>query len=586
VGTTAGLSRYNQRKNNFTRFIDIFGSNNISGILDDENDRLWISTHSGLSMFDPSTQKVINFTYYDGLGADEYNPGAMYCNKSNELFFGGIKGIDAFNPDKLKFNTEPPEVYIDGLRIFNKSLSADSTGYKIHKNLRLVKKITLHHNENIITIYFKALNYINPELNRYSYKLEGLDKKWHDPGLVREATYTNLSPGKYTFRVIASNNDGIWNTEGARLQIDVVPPWYATIVAIIVFMLILGALVLWVVFKRTASLEKQRLTLEQTVKEKTFELSVKNELLKKHAEHLDEVNKLLVERQNQLEQQSEELINQSDNLARANAELERLNATKNRLFSIIGHDMSTPFSAIIGLTELFETEYKSLDDQQKHEYIRDINISSHRLYNLLQNLLLWARSQVMGISCNPAVVNMSEVINETVELRRGDLKSKKVASSIDCPKDITAWADPDMTKTILRNLLSNAIKFAPPGGKVGIKVSTVDNEVSISVSNTGKGITKEKIAQILSADIVEPEWGTSGEKGSGIGLALCRDFIARNYGRLEVEGSDSNGTTFTFTLPAHNTEKGNRRQETGGRKTEKADRRAETGKGKSNKRKA
>jgi len=561
VGTTAGLSRFNTRKENFTRFTDIFGGNNISGILDDDNDRLWIATHSGLSMFDPSTQKVINFTYYDGLGADEYNAGAMYANKSNELFFGGIKGIDAFNPKKLRFNTDPPEVYIDGLRVFNKNLSADSTGYKIHKNLRMVKKVTLHHNENIITIYFKALNYINPELNRYSYKLEGLDKKWHDPGLAREATYTNLSPGKYTFKVIASNNDGIWNTDGAKLQIEVVPPWYATILAIIVFVLITIGLILWYIIRRTASLERQRLTLEQTVREKTSELSVKNELLKKHAEHLDEVNKLLVERQNQLEQQSEELINQSENLARANAELERLNATKNRLFSIIGHDMSTPFSAIIGLTDLFETEYESLSEEQKHEYIKDINTSSHRLFALLQNLLLWARSQVMGISCNPVMVNMSEVIKETAELRRGDLKTKKVGFTVSCPKNINAWADPDMTKTILRNLLSNAIKFTPQGGKVGIKVTMSDSEVITSVSDTGKGITKEKISEILSADIVEPEWGTSGEKGSGIGLALCRDFIARNYGRLEVTGAEGKGTTFTFTLPASEAVSGERKAE-------------------------
>ncbi len=552
VGTTAGLSRYNTRKGNFTRFTNIFGSDNISGILDDEKDMLWVSTHSGISMFDTSSQKVINFTYFDGLGADEYNPGAMYCNRSNELFFGGIKGVDAFSPDKLKFNTKPPEVYIDGLRVFNRSLSADSTGYRIHKNLRLVKKVTLHHNENIITIYFKALNYINPDLNKYSYKLEGLDKKWHEPGVIREATYTNLSPGKYTFRVIASNNDGIWNTDGARLQIEVVPPWYTTIAAIIFFILIIGGLILWFIVRRTASLERQRLTLEQTVRDKTYELSVKNELLRKHAGHLDEVNKLLVERQNQLEQQSEELINQSDNLARANAELERLNATKNRLFSIIGHDMSTPFTAIIGLTELFEAEYDSLDDQQKHEYIRDINISSHRLYSLLQNLLLWARSQVMGISCNPALVNMSELINETVELRRGDLKSKKVVSVVDCPPEVTAWADPDMTKTILRNLVSNAIKFTPPGGRVSIKVTAAHNEVSVSVSDTGKGISEEKIAQILTADIVEPEWGTNGEKGSGIGLALCRDFIARNMGRLDIQDGNGKGTTFTFTLPAQN----------------------------------
>lgn len=554
VGTTSGLARYNPRKNNFIRYPDILVNSNISGILDDDQDRLWISTHDGISMFDPSSQKIKSFSSYDGLGADEYNPRAMYCNSSNEFFFGGIKGIDAFNPKNLRFNTKPPDVYIDGIRVFNKNLSSDSTGYKIRRNLRLVKKVTLSHKENIITIYFKALNYINPELNRYSYKLEGLDKKWHEPGLTREATYTNLRPGKYTFRVIASNNDGIWNTEGARLQIEVIPPWYATVVAITAFILLFIALVVLYIFKRTGALEKTRIILEKTVKDKTFELSVKNELLKKHAEHLDEVNRLLVERQNQLEQQSEELRKQSENLALANAELEKVNATKDKLFSIIGHDMSTPFSAIIGLTGIFETEYDSLTDDQKIEYIRDINLSAQKLYAMLQNLLLWARTQIMGISYNPSAVDLCRAINETMELRQGDLKNKRINSFVDCPEGTMVWADPDMTRTILRNLLGNAIKFTPKNGTVGISVRLSGSDVRISVSDTGKGISEEKIAQIMASDIVEPEWGTDGEKGSGIGLALSREFILRNKGQMEVSGRPGKGSIFTFTLPVNHSQ--------------------------------
>jgi signal transduction histidine kinase/ligand-binding sensor domain-containing protein len=549
VGTTAGLSRYNPRKNNFTRFNDILGSDNISGILDDDKDRLWISTHSGLSMYDPQTRKVINFTSYDGLGADEYNPRASFCNSSNDFFFGGIKGVDAFNPSKLKFNTKPPRVYIDGIRVFNKSLSADSAGYKLLKNLRFVKGITLKHNENIITIYFKALNFINPGLNRYSYKLEGLDKQWHDAGTGCEATYTKLSPGRYTFKVIACNNDGIWNTSGAKLDIEVKSPWYATVFAIMVFALLLITIVVWYIGWRTGALERQSANLEKSVQEKTSELSVKNELLRKHAEHLDEANKLLVERQDQLEQQSEELKDQTENLALANAELEKLNATKDRLLSIIGHDMSTPFSAILGLTNLFETEFESLTDDKKLEYVRDINISSERLYALLQNLLLWARSQMMKISYNPSVIDLCRMVNDIFELRRGELKAKSIEHYIDCPEHLTAWADPDMTKAILRNLVSNAIKFTPQKGTVGISVKVTDHEIEISVTDTGKGITREKIAQTMSSEMVEPEWGTDGEKGSGLGLALCRDFVSMNKGRLEITGTPGMGSIFTFTLP-------------------------------------
>jgi signal transduction histidine kinase/ligand-binding sensor domain-containing protein len=548
VGTSSGLNRFNPGSKNFTRYVNSGENNYIAGILSDQDNNLWISNLSGLLRFDPVDHEVKTFSSIDGLKSDEYNARSAFKNGQNTLYFGGIKGIDVFDPGKLVFNEMPPVVLIDKFKILNKALTVANSGGKLQKHISRTDKITIHYNDKVITVNYKALNFINPHTNQYAYRLDGLEEEWNYVGTSKEATYTNLDPGRYVFKVIASNNDGAWNTKGTELEIKVLPPWYSTLVFRLLLILFVIGSVIGYTALRTSNLKKQKIHLERSVEEKTRELSEKNNLLSLQANNLNEANKLLLDRQNQLQQQSEELKSQSESLAEANAELQKLNATKDKLFSIIAHDLTSPFNTMMGFTELLISQFDTTDDEKKLNYLKLIQDSSEAAYTLLQNLLLWARSQTNRISYQPQEIRVKGIIDEVVELNRGNLQAKRIGVSVECSEDLKVIADLDMIRTIFRNLLSNAVKFTPQQGSIRFSVEVVKGRVNISVSDTGVGIKKEKIDELLSGGIVTPGQGTEGEYGSGLGLTLCREFIKIHKGQLRISGEKGRGSTFTFSL--------------------------------------
>jgi ligand-binding sensor domain-containing protein len=528
VGTSQGLNRYNPEKNNFTRYSNAFKSNNISGILDDKDNNIWVSTLSGISMLNYKTKQVVNFSSIDGLISEEFNVNCCLKTGNNELFFGGTNGMVLFNPQKLKFNKIEPKVIIDKFKIINKEIKVNGNDGILEKQIGKSKKITLKYSDKVITIGFKALNFINPQRNQYAYKLENFDKEWNYVGTQTEANYTNLDPGLYVFKVIASNNDGFWNTEGVELIIEVNPPWYGTLAFKIGVLMVLIFLVLGYIRIRTSSLQKQKERLEKAVQKQTSELHDKNHLL---------------------EQQSEELKIQTENLHLANTELTSINQTKDKLLSIIAHDISNPFSTIIGFSELLYSDYKLIDDNEKHSYAENIYISSQKVNDLLKSLLLWANSQANGIGFNPQTIQMNQLVMQTVELSLQNIRLKEINLVVECKPDINAWADLDMAKAICRNLLNNAIKFTPHLGNIRFEVIKRQEMINVSVSDDGIGMNKEKIEYLLNSKIVKPEYGTDGEKGIGLGLSICKDFIKRNGGEFSITSSEGMGSIFSFSLP-------------------------------------
>jgi signal transduction histidine kinase len=299
---------------------------------------------------------------------------------------------------------------------------------------------------------------------------------------------------------------------------------------------------------RTSRLRKQKLQLENIVQNKTQELSEKNQLLQVQTENLNEINQLLVDRQNQLERQSEELKDQSERLSQANAELQKLNATKDKLFSVIAHDLSAPFNSLLGFSDLLVNHYGSLDRDKIIEYLNLIRNSSETAYALLQNLLLWARSQTDRISYQPDNIRVKSLLEEILVLNKANLLAKKINVHTDCIDEVTVYADSTMLKTILRNLLNNAIKFTPQKGSIFLEVLPGKARVTISVRDTGTGMKKEMIEKILSEDTVHSEQGTQGEQGSGLGLILCKEFLRINSSKLEISSAEGKGSTFSFSL--------------------------------------
>lgn len=268
------------------------------------------------------------------------------------------------------------------------------------------------------------------------------------------------------------------------------------------------------------------------------------------ADSLKDVNALLQERQERIQLQSEELNKQAEYLKKANKQLEELNATKNKFFSIIAHDLKNPFQAIFGFSELLMRNFEDFEEKQRIELLSMIKTSSESAYNLLENLLQWARTQTDRIKYNPTLINIHDIIQQNVILSTATAEKKKITILTELLCGGTAWADFNMINLVIRNLLSNALKFTPDNGTITVKCLDSQNKIcTISISDTGIGISEDNIKKLFKIDEYFSTSGTAGESGTGLGLIICREFIEKNQGVLSVESKLDQGTTFSFTLP-------------------------------------
>ncbi len=231
-------------------------------------------------------------------------------------------------------------------------------------------------------------------------------------------------------------------------------------------------------------------------------------------------------------------------------ELRIANATKDKFFSIIGHDLRGPIGAIMQISELI-SEKGNVDEDTLFDFLKDQKQLSKNTFQLLENLLYWARYNSNGIVSKPSKISINRIIEEHIALFQYDYVKKNLSLSQTYTSQYFAWADENMVKLIVRNLLSNAIKFTPSTGMITIAISTSDHAVTISITNTGHGIEKENIAKILSSDEFYTSYGTDREKGTGLGLKLCKSFVELNNGVFSIESNLNQSSTVSFTLPVY-----------------------------------
>jgi PAS domain S-box-containing protein len=270
--------------------------------------------------------------------------------------------------------------------------------------------------------------------------------------------------------------------------------------------------------------------------------------LRKKSEDIQETNSLLEERQEEILLQSEELAEQTQHLLIANAELESLNRTKDKFFSIIAHDLRNPFNAIIGFCELLRNDFYEMDNQQKLNVLELINISSETAFNLLENLLQWARTQTDKIKFNPEIFDLYEIINPVIDLHCAVANKKGVKFKNDIAPHTGVYADKNMINTVLRNLISNAIKFSNPNGEIVLSVNKKDEFIEVSIIDEGIGMDHECLSKLFRIDTYYSTAGTMGETGTGLGLIICKEFVEKNNGRIKASSSEGAGTTLSFTL--------------------------------------
>ena len=557
VGTAGGLCKYNSGKDNFERINAGFTSNYICAI-EEGNSCIWISTPKGISSYKPGTNEAFNFDERDGLINGQYLSRSAGKNDGDSLFFGGVGGLTVFRPGKLKYNTTPPDVYITELNLFYKPVQNYGENSVLKRNILYTDGITLNHRQNVISFSFIANNFINSEKNRYKYRMDGVDKGWVYTGHDHVAMYSHLNPGRYTFRVIASNNDDIWNKTGTFLTVRVKPPWWLTGFSKLAIAILAITIILMIIYLRTKSLNRLNIQLERNVEERTRDLHAKNKLLEEQAGQLNRTNQLLEKRQSTIEQQSGELMAQAeelkktaDSLEETNQELAQINATKDKLFSIIAHDLKNPFNVILGYTDLLINHFDDWPNNQKIEILNQVRESSGNAYNLLENLLNWSRSQRGTLDFNPVPVSVSESLQQVIQEVISFAKKKGVELKNEFSgDDLLIYADPNMLTLIFRNLLINAIKFSKPGGKVKISAKNSGHDsVCFSVSDHGVGMGKVKVGSLFNPENNISSNGTIGEKGTGLGLMLCKDFIDHHQGKIWAESQVNKGTTFYFTIP-------------------------------------
>ena len=336
IGTAGGLNKFDREKKTFVHYTvkDGLPNNLIYDILEDNYGNLWLSTNKGLSKFDPIKEKFRNYDIKDGLQSNEFSKGACFKSKDGEMFFGGINGFNSFYPEKIKDNPYPPKIVITNFKIFNKVISI---GEKLNGRVILERSITdtkeiiLSHKHRFFSFEFSALHFVSPEKNRYAYKMEGFDREWNYVGNRNFATYTNLSPGEYIFRVKASNCDGVWNEEGLFLKIKILPPFWSTLwfkgIALIFLLILLGS----AYRARMYTVKRRAQQLERIIQERTSELEKVNEELRKEIIERKRIEeKLQTEKAylDQLFESAQEAVVMTDN----NGRIIRINREFTRMF--------------------------------------------------------------------------------------------------------------------------------------------------------------------------------------------------------------------------------------------------------------
>jgi signal transduction histidine kinase/ligand-binding sensor domain-containing protein/DNA-binding response OmpR family regulator len=527
IGTGNGLNMFDLRniKTKFYTTDNGLPSNLVYSILQDDSGNLWLSTLKGISKFNIKTEVFINYDNRDGV---RINSEVGYKSSTGWLFFGGVNGINAINPSLMKENNVIPSIVFTDLKIFNKSV-AIRKGSILQKHINLTDKIILHYNQNVLSLEFAALNYINSEKNQYACKLEGFDKDWVQLGSHNAARYTNLNPGDYVLHVIASNNDGLWNETGRMLRIKILPPWWKTILFKLLLVIGVFSIMLSWILLRTYRLKYQQIKLQKLVNERTEEI---------------ETQKIKIIEQRNREQEMAEKLHEADQM-------------KLRFFTNISHEFRTPLTLILGPVEKLISELASHPGFTEQALV--IQRNTLRLMNLINQFLDLSRLDAGVVKLNISKGDLFNYIHGIVDAYQFVSHQKNIEYNFISASDShICYFDADKIEKILYNLLSNAFKFTPPGGRIDVKVELLNKEpgnekepdtLKITVSDTGKGIPEELLSRIFERFYQVDSKRYNESLGTGIGLALTQDLVSIYRGQIHVESMPGKGSSFIVTLP-------------------------------------
>lgn len=501
LGTSYGLTKLKISSNgnyDYKNFNENEGlpNNTIHGIIEDKEGHLWLSSNTGIILFDSQKNTFRNFNHRTGLDITEFSDNAYFQDKiNNRYFFGGVNGVVWIKKEKKKKNNFVPDIHFTKVRIFNKE-------YNIHefeKKDSNSQNIVLNHNQNFFAVSFVATDFINGENCRYSYKLENFNNVWMDTR-SNEAQFTNIPPGDYTLKV--KYNDGGNSNDNLikSIRIIILPPWYQSITAQIIYvLLIIGVgLGFWHYIRR--KYERRKAAMSKKLNEKYKEEMYEGKL---------------------------------------------------RFFTNITHEFCTPLTLIYGPCERILQHENS--DVFIKKYAQIIKSNTERLNSLIQEVIDFRRMETGNQICHIQELNISKLAKDIIDSFGELAEQNQIHLETDISPDIIWKSDYSGFTKILNNLISNAFKYSPENGTIRISIKIKVDKLNIQVYNTGKGICKENIPLIFNRYSVLDNIQENSIKGlssrNGLGLAICQSMVELLQGTIEVKSEIDQYAQFIVNLP-------------------------------------
>ncbi|MET3981444.1 signal transduction histidine kinase/ligand-binding sensor domain-containing protein/ActR/RegA family two-component response regulator [Mucilaginibacter sp. UYP25] len=569
VGTMGGgINCYETKKKQFKSYTEKNGvvNNTINYIAGDAAGKIWLSTIQGIVRLDPISGTSKNYGYHNGLKSLEFNFGTGARLKGGEIALGSINGFNIIDPDNLQFNFNKPKVVLTGFDLFDKPVIPGAKESPLSQSIGSTREIKLNHSQSMFSINFAALDYTIPENNTYAYKMDGFDNEWRYVGSERKATFTNLDPGTYIFRVRAANENGIWNDKQTTIKIIIIPPywmtwWFRSIIAVILASITYS----YFSFKNKAE-RLQKIELEKQVEARTVEIGKQandlmklNEELKIQKDGITVQSKELQQKTKSLETLLIELTEQKDQeklarLAAESAQLEadKANRAKSTFLATMSHEIRTPLNGVLGMAALLaETD----QTPEQEDYTNSIVKSGDSLSLVINDILDFSKIESGNLKLEPNRFDIRKCVDDVLELfiYTATEIGIKLYRSVDELLPQYVIADGLRLRQVLTNLIGNAIKFTN-SGEIAIKIkpeyqgNTGGFSLSFEVSDTGIGIKEEQLGNLFQAFNQGDSSITRKYGGTGLGLVICQRLIQLMGGDITVSSHYGIGSTFKFNI--------------------------------------
>jgi signal transduction histidine kinase/ligand-binding sensor domain-containing protein/DNA-binding response OmpR family regulator len=499
IGTENGLKVFERQSSTFKQ-IPVAGIQNnvVVSLLQDDRRRFWIANWDGLHVVDPELpQEVKHYDRHDEIKGGFFHNNVCLKDESGNLLFGGSDGFNIINPSRLIQSPVTPTVYIEKFSISHQEIlpGKEYNGRAVLKKpINEAGNITLGYAQNSISFDFAALDLAAPDKIRYAYMLEGFDEEWsYAQSTQRTATYANLNPGNYEFKVKASSIDGRWSENVSTVRIEILDPWWQTIWAKISYAILI-------------------------------------------ASTLFLLGKFILFRANLLHNLKLERIQREN--------MEKLNQAKLQFFTNISHEFRTPLTLIIGPLQSMLSEMST--GSKLHHQMRLANENAQRLLRLVNQLLDFRKVETENMKLSVSEGNIVQLIHEIIQSFEPMAQDCKVSISVQAEHNIPLWFDRDKCEKIFFNLISNAFKHTPEGGKIIVSIEEENQHVNVSVWDNGHGIKKGHIENIFQSFFSFDEG--RGHASTGIGLALVKSLVELQHGSITVESKENTFSEFSVTF--------------------------------------